>query len=119
MIYCFKLFKALNYVGCFRSFSSVDVFEETLNSTQCNAAANFFSGTCYKGNCDSNDGECQSNKCPNPFGGCIYNNNNNNCNKCSATYNYVYLNNMKNEICVQICTSAGFNYSGTVWGFVI
>ena len=103
---------ALDYVGCFRSFSSVDVFEETLNSSQCNAEANFFSGTCYQGNCDSNNGDCGLNKCPIPFGNC-----NNNCNKCSATYNYVYLNNMKNEICVQICTVAGFNYSGTVWGF--
>ena len=102
------------FFGCFESFNSVDVFNETLSLSQCNAAAALLpAGACYDGNCDSTTSTCTSNKCPYPFGSCS----GTGCNKCSSTYNYIYSQSgMTNEICFQICYYALFTYSATKWG---
>ena len=103
-------------MNCYPSFSTWDVFSETLTLAQCNAASSSINGSCVSGNCDSDSGNCTTSECLSPFGSCS-NGVNKTCQQCSLTYNTVYLTNMTVEICIQICmTTYAFNYAGLIYG---
>ena len=110
--------KTINNVGCFQSFSSWDVFNETLSSYQCNLTAAYIpggSGSCAYGNCDSSTGICTTSQCPSPYGTCS----GGSCQQCSSTYNVVYSSSMTVELCTQICSNSlwSFNFAGIIYGF--
>ena len=92
----------------------MDCFNETLNSTQCNAASASVSGGCYTNNCDTSS-LCSSSQCLPPLGNCS-----SGCFKCSATYKAVSSPSLTTEQCFEICVRTyGFIYSATNYGFNI
>ena len=53
------------YVGCFQSYSSCDVFNETLTLSECTSLANLNTGGwCWSGNC--NKTTCTQTECLKP-----------------------------------------------------
>lgn len=90
----------------------MDVFNQTLNFTNCDTAATTLStsGKCYTGLCDSANKYCSSSNCPPPWGTCS----GTGCNQCSSTYNFVSLTGMTNSICLEICmVMNSFMYAAT------
>jgi hypothetical protein len=100
------------YVGCFQSYSSCDVFNQTLTLSDCNSLANLITGGwCWSGNCIKTT--CTQSECLIPWGTCS----GNTCYQCSAIYNLLYSSVMTNDLCVQICIDKyGFTYAATTWG---
>ncbi len=94
------------FVGCYKSFSSWDVFKDSLSELQCQLTAqDVQQGVCLTGNCDA---WSYSYICSNTQ--CFWS-------ACSKYYFKIYSAKMTNEMCTQICINTlNYTYAGTNQG---